>query len=128
MKKKNLRQILIPAFIITACIPIAIFTVISQARLKKSTLDNMNNQAEADLQKSNQCLNMTLDKYETILYDITTAEDLPRKNLLILWRQMPIICEVNFHISVTEIREWTGFSWYWQIEKESFMTGFLLLR
>lgn len=133
MKKKNLRQILIPAFIITACIPIAIFTVISQARLKKSTLDNMNNQAEADLQKSNQCLNMTLDKYETILYDITTAEDflilrLPQKNLLILWRQMPIICEVNFHISVTEIREWTGFSWYWQIEKESFMTGFLLLR
>ena len=60
MKKKNLRQILIPAFIITACIPITIFTVISQARLKKSTLDNMNNQAEADLQKSNQCLNMTL--------------------------------------------------------------------
>ena len=119
MKKKNLRQILIPAFIITACIPITIFTVISQARLKKSTLDNMNNQAEADLQKSNQCLNMTLDKYETILYDI---------NLLILWRQMPIICEVNFHISVTEIRVWTGFSWYWQIEKESFMTGFLLLR
>ena len=48
MKKKNLRQILIPAFIITACIPITIFTVISQARLKKSTLDNMNNQAEAD--------------------------------------------------------------------------------
>lgn len=42
---------------------------------EKSTLDNMNNQAEADLQKSNQCLNMTLDKYETILYDITTAED-----------------------------------------------------
>ena len=75
MKKKNLRQILIPAFIITACIPITIFTVISQARLKKSTIDNMNNQAEADLQKSNQCLNMTLDKYETILYDITTAED-----------------------------------------------------
>ena len=27
MKKKNLRQILIPAFIITACIPITIFTV-----------------------------------------------------------------------------------------------------
>ena len=37
MKKKNLRQILIPAFIITACIPIAIFTVISQARLHKDS-------------------------------------------------------------------------------------------
>ena len=74
-RKKNLRQILIPAFIITACIPLAIFALISQERLKTSTLENMNNQAEADLQKSNQCLNMTLDKYETILYDITTAED-----------------------------------------------------
>ena len=74
MRKKNLRQILIPAFIITACIPITIFTIISQERLKKSTLDNMDSQAEADLQKSNQCLNMTLDKYETILYDITTDE------------------------------------------------------
>ena len=50
------------------------FTIISQERLKKSTLDNMDSQAEADLQKSNQCLNMTLDKYETILYDITTDE------------------------------------------------------
>lgn len=133
MKKKNLRQILIPAFIITACIPIAIFTVISQARLKKSTLDNMNNQAEADLQKSNQCLNMTLDKYETILYDITTAEDF--LNFAVTAKESADIMETDaynmrseFHISVTEIREWTGFSWYWQIEKESFMTGFLLLR
>lgn len=133
MKKKNLRQILIPAFIITACIPITIFTVISQARLKKSTLDNMNNQAEADLQKSNQCLNMTLDKYETILYDITTAEDF--LNLAVTAKESADIMETDaynmrseFHISVTEIRVWTGFSWYWQIEKESFMTGFLLLR
>ena len=133
MKKKNLRQILIPAFIITACIPITIFTVISQARLKKSTLDNMNNQAEADLQKSNQCLNMTLDKYETILYDITTAEDF--LNLAVTAKESADIMETDaynmrseFLISVTEIRVWTGFSWYWQIEKESFMTGFLLLR
>ena len=29
-RKKNLRQILIPAFIITACIPLAIFALISQ--------------------------------------------------------------------------------------------------
>lgn len=74
-RKKNLRQILIPAFIITACIPVAIFALISQERLKKSTLDNMNNQAKADLQKSDQSLNMTLDKYETILYDIATDEE-----------------------------------------------------
>lgn len=74
-KKRNLRQQLIPAFIITACIPIAIFAFISQERLKKSTLDNLNNQAEAELEKTDQSLNMTLDKYETILYDITTDEE-----------------------------------------------------
>ena len=74
-RKKNLRQILIPSFIITACIPLAIFALISQERLKTSTLENMNNQAEADLQKANQSLNMTLDKYETLLYAITTDEE-----------------------------------------------------
>ncbi len=57
-RKKNLRQILIPSFIITACIPLAIFALISQERLKTSTLENMNNQAEADLQKANQSLNI----------------------------------------------------------------------
>ena len=35
----------------------------------------MNSQAEADLQKANQSLNMTLDKYETLLYAITTDEE-----------------------------------------------------
>lgn len=74
-KKRNLRQQLIPAFIITACIPIAIFAFISQERLRKSTLDNLNEAAEAELKKTEQSLNMTLDKYETILYDITTDEE-----------------------------------------------------
>ena len=67
--KKNLRQKLIPAFIITN------FALISQTRLRKSTLENLNMQSEADLQKANQSLNMTLDKYETILYDIATDEE-----------------------------------------------------
>ncbi len=74
-RKRNLRQQLIPAFVITACIPIAIFAFVSQVRLKKSTLENLNNQAEAELQKTGRSLNMTLDKYETILYDITTDEE-----------------------------------------------------
>ena len=74
-KKRNLRQQLIPAFIITACIPIAIFAFISQERLRKSTLDNLNGSAEAELKKTEQSLNMILDKYETILYDITTDEE-----------------------------------------------------
>lgn len=74
-KRKNLRQKLIPAFLAAACIPIAIFAMISQVRLRKSTMENLDMQAKADLQKADQSLNMTLDKYETILYDITTDED-----------------------------------------------------
>lgn len=35
MKKKNLRQILIPAFIITACIPITIYSDIAGTSEKK---------------------------------------------------------------------------------------------
>lgn len=57
-RKRNLRQQLIPAFVITACIPIAIFAFISQVRLKKSTLENLNNQAEAELQKTDRSLNI----------------------------------------------------------------------
>lgn len=74
-KRKNLRQKLVPSLIAAACIPIAIFALVSQARLRKSTMENLNMQARADLQKADQSLNMTLDKYETILYDITTDED-----------------------------------------------------
>lgn len=74
-KRKNLRQKLIPAFIAAACIPIAIFALISQTRLRHSTMENLDMQAKADLQKADQSLNMTLDKYETLLYDITTDED-----------------------------------------------------
>ncbi len=77
-ENKNLRQKIILAFIITACIPLVIFALISQERLKTSTLENMNNQTEADLQKANQSLNMTLDKYETLLYAITTDEEFLR--------------------------------------------------
>ena len=74
-KRKNLRQKLIPAFIAAACIPIAIFALISQTRLRHSTMENLDMRAKADLQKADQSLNMTLDKYETLLYDITTDED-----------------------------------------------------
>lgn len=74
-KRRNLRHKLIPAFIAAACIPIAMFALISQFRLRKSTMENLNMQAKADLRKTDQSLNMTLDKYETILYDITTDED-----------------------------------------------------
>lgn len=74
VKKKNLRQKMIPAFIAAACIPIIIFALISQYRLRQSTWENLENQNEAELKKADQSLDMTLDKYETVLYDISTDE------------------------------------------------------
>ena len=115
-RKKNLRQILIPAFIITACIPLAIFALISQERLKTSTLENMNNQAEADLQKANQSLNMTLDKYETLLYAITTdeeflslvvnandSEEIPEADAYNMRRDFAHICNRNEGVDVIQL-------------------------
>ena len=74
-EKKNLRQKLIPAFVVAACIPIIIFALISQYRLRQSTWESLENQNEAELQKADQSLDMTLDKYETVLYDISTDEE-----------------------------------------------------
>ena len=74
-KKKNLRQKLIPAFVAAACIPIIIFALISQYRLRQSTWESLESQNEAELQKADQSLDMTLDKYETVLYDISTDEE-----------------------------------------------------
>lgn len=74
-EKKNLRQKLIPAFVAAACIPIIIFALISQYRLRQSTWESLENQNEAELQKADQSLDMTLDKYETVLYDISTDEE-----------------------------------------------------
>ena len=121
-RKKNLRQILIPAFIITACIPLAIFALISQERLKTSTLENMNNQAEADLQKANQSLNMTLDKYETLLYAITTDEEF-----------LSLVVNANdseeiFPISVIEMKELTESSLCFQTRGGYFTTDCRHLR
>ena len=74
-KKKNLRQKLIPAFVAAACIPIIIFALISQYRLRQSTWESLENQNEAELQKADQSLDRTVDKYETVLYDISTDEE-----------------------------------------------------
>lgn len=74
-KKKNLRQKLIPAFVAAACIPIVIFALISQYRLRQSTWENLESQNVAELKKADQSLDMILDKYETVLYDISTDEE-----------------------------------------------------
>lgn len=43
--------------------------------IKDKYIREYEQQAEADLQKANQSLNMTLDKYETVTFTITTDEE-----------------------------------------------------
>lgn len=109
------------------------FALISQERLKTSTLENMNNQAEADLQKANQSLNMTLDKYETLLYAITTdgeflslvvnandSEEIPEADAYNMRRDFPI--------SVIEMKELTESSLCFQTRGGYFTTDCRHLR
>lgn len=74
-KTKTLAQKLVPAFVAAACIPIIIFALISQYRLRRSTWENLESQNAAEMKKADQSLDMTLDKYETVLYDISTDEE-----------------------------------------------------
>lgn len=76
MKKvRSLRGKLIPAFFLAALFSIGIFAVVSQIRLRNSMKENLNWQMETNLNNANRSLCMVLDKYETILYDLSTDDD-----------------------------------------------------
>lgn len=76
MKQRTLMQRLLPAFIFAAVIPVTIFSLIFQGRLRASIDDGTKKQIDINLEKSNQCLDMVLDKYNTILYDLCTDDDI----------------------------------------------------
>lgn len=73
-RTSTLRGQLVPAFFIAAVIPILIFAVISQMRLHTSMQENLNDRIQGNLDKADQCLEMALDKYATILYDLSTND------------------------------------------------------
>ena len=73
---KSLRKKLIPAFFAASCIPIALLAVISQTRLRTTARANLEQQAEAGLVKADECMDMVMDKYQTILYDAVTEDEL----------------------------------------------------
>lgn len=77
-KTKNLRQKLIPALLVSALIPILCLSLLSMIRLLANIKDNLNIQMKENTEKADQCLNMILDKYHTILYDLCTDDDVIR--------------------------------------------------
>lgn len=75
-KEKSLRQRLTPFFFLAIGIPIAIFACISMYRLDRSMRSSLDRQIEANLSKGEQCLDLVLDKYDTLLYDLSTDNEM----------------------------------------------------
>lgn len=77
MKQKNERSLqekLIPIIFLSAIVPILILSAISLLRLHRSMENSYQEKARSNLSKAMECLDITLDKYETILYDICTDD------------------------------------------------------
>ena len=74
-KSKSLKEKLVPAIFCISVFTIGLFAVISQYRLWVSIRNSMERDIEDGMEKSDQCLNMVLDKYETMLYELCTDDE-----------------------------------------------------
>lgn len=75
-REMTLRRRLLPIFILATGIPIILFALISQYRLRSSLNENMQMQIDNSLKRADQSLNMILDKYDTLLYDLCTDDEI----------------------------------------------------
>lgn len=74
IKERTLRRKMTLGFLLAALIPVSIFAVFSQIRLRSSLEDNINGKIASNMSNADQCLEMVLDKYATILYDMCTDD------------------------------------------------------
>lgn len=74
-KTKSLREKLIPAFLLASLLSITMFAVLSQIRMRINMKQSLDDRIQGGLNKADQCLDMILDKYETILYDLCTDDE-----------------------------------------------------
>lgn len=75
-KEKKLSQKLLPFFFLASLLPISLFACVTQFRMHIIMQKNMEMQVQASADKANQCLDMALDKYGTLLYDLCTDDDI----------------------------------------------------
>ena len=71
----TLKRRLMTNFLLTALIPVLIFAIISQINIQKRLKENLSDRIKSNLDTAEKNLEMVLDKYETILYDFSTDED-----------------------------------------------------
>ena len=75
-REMTLRRRLLPIFILATGIPIVLFALISQYRLRSSLNENIQMQIDNNLNRADQSLDMILDKYDTLLYDLCTDDEI----------------------------------------------------
>lgn len=71
---RTLRRRLTLGVLMAALVPVCIFAFVSQFRLKSSLDNNMYSQVYSNLRSSGRSLDMVLDKYDTVLYDMCTDD------------------------------------------------------
>lgn len=71
----TLKRRLITNFLLTALILVLIFAIISQINIQQRLKENLSDRIKSNLDTAEKNLEMVLDKYETILYDFSTDED-----------------------------------------------------
>lgn len=77
MKKEiTLRQKLVPFFLMASILPVLAMGIISLIRLGTNMQQSIDMQVEGNLDKADQVLDIILDKYATILYDLCTDDSL----------------------------------------------------
>ena len=75
-KDRTIKQLLVPVFLISTCIPMLLFAAIFLYRLNRTLNENIELQIENNLNQADQSLNMILDKYDTLLYDLCTDDEI----------------------------------------------------
>lgn len=74
-RERNLRQKLIPVLVLLSIVPVALFALVSIIRLQGSLRQSVEEQMKSNMEKTDECITMVLDKYATILYDLCTDDE-----------------------------------------------------
>lgn len=74
-KGKSLRRKLLVRMLAASIIPILLVAAVSQVRLDKSMRRSQAQQLQTSMDKYEECMDLVLDKYETILYDLCTDDE-----------------------------------------------------
>ena len=75
-KPRGIRIRLIFMLILLIFIPILLFAAVSQLRLNSAMRESLDSRVQTGLEKSNRSLTLTLEKYDTLLYDLSTDDDI----------------------------------------------------